>query len=76
VVLRKETAHRGGKTVIVVDQIPSTLSAEAIELLARDLRKSIGTGGTVKERTIEIHGDHPEKIRSFLKNAGYDVGGI
>ena len=76
VVLRKETAHRGGKTVIVVDQIPATLSDEDLESLARDLRKAVGTGGAVKERTIEIQGDHAQKVRGFMENAGYDVAGI
>jgi translation initiation factor 1 len=76
VVLRKETAHRGGKVVIVVDQFPTSTTVATIEALARDLRKSMGTGGAVKDRTIEIHGNQPDKIRAFLKEAGYDVGGI
>ena len=76
VVLRKETAHRGGKTVIVVDQFPSGTSEAILEDLARGLRKAIGTGGAVKDKTIEMQGDHPDKIRKFLQDSGYDVGGI
>ena len=76
VVLRKETAHRGGKTVIVVDQFPLHLPAEELENLARELRKAVGTGGAVKDRKIEIQGDQTGKIRSFLEAAGYEVGGI
>jgi translation initiation factor 1 len=76
VVLRKETAHRGGKTVIVIDQFPGSISDDALGDLARDLRKAIGCGGAVKDRTIEIQGDHPAQIRRFLQAAGYDVAGI
>jgi translation initiation factor 1 len=76
VVLRKETAHRGGKTVIVVDQIPTHLSEAQIEAMAKSLRQALGTGGAVKGRSIEIQGNHPEKIRVWLQEAGYDVAGI
>lgn len=76
VVLRKETAHRGGKAVIVVDQFPATVSDVELEDLAKMLRKALGTGGTVQGRTIEMQGDQPAKIRSLLMSAGYDVGGV
>lgn len=76
VVLRKETARRGGKAVIVVDQFPSTISEDDLVLLAKELRKAMGTGGSVQGRTIEIQGDQPAKVRSFLISAGYDVAGI
>ena len=76
VVLRKETAHRGGKTVIVVDQFPAGTSEDFLNDLARGLRKAIGSGGAVKDGTIEMQGDQPDKIRKFLQEYGYDVGGI
>ena len=75
-VLRKETAHRGGKTVIVVDQFPTGTSEELLDELARGLRKAVGTGGAVKDGTIEMQGNNPDKIRSFLEEYGYDVRGI
>ena len=76
VVLRKETAHRGGKAVIVVDDFPAQMTDEAIESLAKELRKSLGTGGTVRERTIEMQGDHAGKIRAFLESQGWHVAGV
>src|SRR5215207_1480585 len=76
VVLRKETAHRGGKTVIVVDQFPTHVPLTELERLARELRKAVGTGGALKDRTIEIQGEHAPKIRTYLEAAGYDVGGV
>jgi translation initiation factor 1 len=76
VVLRKETAHRGGKVVIVVHDFPPTTTLSELEALAKGLRQALGTGGTVKDRTIEMQGDLPEKVRSFLEAAGYQVAGL
>jgi translation initiation factor 1 len=76
VVLRKETAHRGGKAVIVVYDFPPAMSEEEIETLAKELRKTIGTGGTVRERTIEVQGEHAPKIRAYLSSQGWQVAGI
>lgn len=76
VVLRRETAHRGGRTVIVVHDFPPFVTLKALEDIARKLRHAIGTGGTVRERTIEMQGDQPGKIRAFLEGLGYQVAGV
>jgi translation initiation factor 1 len=76
VVLRRETAHRGGRTVIVIHDFPASFTNGALDDLARDLRHAIGTGGTVRERTIEMQGDQPGKIRAFLEKAGFQVAGV
>lgn len=75
VVLRRETAHRGGKTVIVVTDFPDEISEQEIEILGRDLRKYCSCGGAVKERKIEIQGKQIPKIREFLTNEGFNVAG-
>ena len=76
VVLRRETAHRGGRTVIVVHNFPPSVTAHALEDIARKLRHALGTGGTVRDRTIEMQGDQPGKIRAFLEGAGFQVAGV
>ena len=76
VVLRRETAHRGGRTVIVIHDFPPAMTKPALEDLARDLRHAIGTGGTLRERTIEMQGDQPAKIRAFLEKVGFQVAGV
>jgi len=76
VVLRRETAHRGGRKVIVIHDFPASFTNGALDDLARDLRHAIGTGGTVRERTIEMQGDQPGKIRAFLEKAGFQVAGV
>ena len=76
VVLRRETAHRGGKTVIVVHDFATHLPQSVIERVAKKLRQSCGCGGTVKGRAIEIQGDQPSKIRAVLESEGFLVAGL
>ncbi len=76
VVLRREKAHRGGKTVIVIHDFPSHIRLSEIEDLARKLRTACGCGGTVRDRTIEIQGDQPGKIRALLVDAGFKAAGV
>jgi translation initiation factor 1 len=76
VVLRRETAHRGGKTVIVVDDFATHLPATVIEKVAKKLRAACGCGGTVKGRTIEIQGDQPTRVRATLEDEGFQVAGV
>jgi len=76
VVLRKEKAHRGGKTVIVVDDFATHLPVSVIEAAAKKLRAGCGCGGTVKERRIEVQGDQAAKVRAILEGEGFEVAGV
>ena len=76
VVLRRETAHRGGKTVVVIDDFATHLPQSVIERIAKKLRQSCGCGGTVRERSIEMQGDQPAKIRALLEAEGFQVAGV
>ena len=76
VVLRKETAHRGGKCVIVVYDFAPFISTDKIEELGRKLRNACGCGGTIKDRTIEVQGDQAPRIRSLLEKEGFRVAGV
>ncbi len=76
VVLRREKAHRGGKTVIVVDDFATHLPGSVIEATAKKLRAGCGCGGTVKERRIEVQGDQAGKVRAILEGEGFEVAGV
>ncbi|MBI5645478.1 MAG: hypothetical protein HY962_00990 [Ignavibacteriae bacterium] len=41
--------------------------------LARRLKALCGAGGTVKDETIEIQGDHRSKVATELERQGYKV---
>lgn len=76
VVLRRETAHRGGKIVIVIHDFAPYISNQSIEDLGRKLRSACGCGGTTRQRTIEIQGNQVDRIRSILEAEGYRVAGV
>ena len=76
VVLRRETARRGGKTVLVVHDFATHLPLSVIEAVGKKLRQVCGCGGTVKERTIEIQMDQPARLRAVLEAEGFEVAGV
>jgi translation initiation factor 1 len=69
--IMRDRKHRGGKTVTVISSVPA--SNEEIAMLAQQLKKLCGSGGTVKDGVIEIQGDHCEKVQAKLSEMGYKV---
>jgi len=69
--IRRETSGRKGKGVTTISGVP--VDGESLATLAKQLKQLCGTGGTVKDRVIEIQGDHREKIRDALTSQGYTV---
>ncbi len=74
--LQRETAHRGGKTVIVIKDFATHLPLSVIENVAKRVRSACGCGGTVKDKRVEIQGDNVAKIRAVLEAEGFEVGGV
>jgi translation initiation factor 1 len=68
-----ERAHRGGKTVTVVDGLPR--NEPFLAAIASELKRACGSGGTVAEGRVEIQGDQREKIRDLLARRGWTVKG-
>jgi translation initiation factor 1 len=67
----RETAGRRGKGVTTVFDVP--LDDNGLKELAGTLKQRCGTGGTVKDRRIEIQGDQRERIVAELEKLGYRV---
>lgn len=63
-------SRRYGKMVTVVEGFDAALDLDPI---AKDMKKSLGTGGTVKGRTVELQGDHRKAIKAWLAERGYQV---
>lgn len=62
---------RGGKTVTVITGFQHT--PDSLAALAKQLKAQCGTGGTAKEDTIEIQGDHAQKLVELLVAKGYQA---
>ena len=69
--IQRQTKGRKGKGVCVVSGLD--LDDSPLKLLAAELKKVCGCGGSVKDGNIEIQGDARDKIKSFLEKKGYTV---
>jgi translation initiation factor 1 len=62
-----------GKSVTVVDGLPK--NGPFLEALAREWKKSCGTGGRAGDGFIELQGDQRERLRDLLDRKGFIVKG-
>ena len=61
----------GGKIVTVIKGLQE--SKDTTILLARELKRACGVGGSIKGSDILIQGNQRTKIQSLLGEKGYDV---
>ncbi len=68
-IVRLDRKGRGGKSVTVIEglQIPDKDREE----LLKQLKTRLGTGGTVKNGSLEIQGDHCDAVIAELTQIGY-----
>ncbi len=69
--VKRETKGRKGAGVSIVEGL--SLDEKAFKILAKQLKQHCGTGGTIKNFTIEIQGDHRDKIVAFLISKGFNT---
>ncbi len=64
-------SRRYDKPVTIVEGFD--LGPDEIKSIASDLKRSMGTGGTVDEGRIELQGDHRDRVPALLRERGFDV---
>jgi translation initiation factor 1 len=69
--LHRDSKGRGGKGVTLVKNL--VLTESDLTALAKTLKQSVGSGGTVREGVIEIQGEQREKVAEVLRRLGYKV---
>lgn len=67
--VRVDSKRRGGKVVTTIQGLE--LDDEKLRLLATELKKRCGTGGTVKDWVIEIQGNHADLLVTELIARGF-----
>lgn len=65
----RQTQGRSGKAVTLVTGLP--LGADALAVLAGELKRRCGSGGTVRDGAIEIQGEHRDTLVAELIRRGY-----
>ena len=60
---------RRGKIVTVVQ--PFFLEKAPLQSLLKTLKKRLGTGGTIKENTLELQGDIADAVQTELIKEGF-----
>lgn len=60
--------RRYGKNVTILTGFDPTVDVPA---LGKELKHSLGTGGTVRDGTIELQGDHVRDVLPWLEKKGY-----
>lgn len=69
--ISRETKGRGGKAVTVIRGL--ALDPAALDAMGKRLKAACGSGGTVKDGTIEVQGDHADKLTALLSGLGHRV---
>lgn len=69
--IKRETKGRKGAGVTLLTDI--CLSTNELKILAKDLKKKCGTGGSLKDSVIELQGDVREQVKTLLEKKGFKV---
>jgi translation initiation factor 1 len=67
--MRRE--KRRGKDMVVVFE--TGMGKSALQSILKAIQKACGCGGTVKDDTIEIQGDHRDVVQKVLESQGLKV---
>jgi len=69
--VRRETKGRKGKGVVTITGLG--LDSSGLKTLAKKIKKTCGSGGSVVGEVIEIQGDKRDTIKEVLEKNGYKV---
>lgn len=69
VYVRLERKGRGGKSVTLIEGLQ--MSEKDRESFLRHLKARLGTGGSMKNENLEIHGDQRDTVIALLQEMGY-----
>ncbi len=69
VIVRHDRKRRGGKSVTVIEGLH--IPTKDREALLRELKAGLGAGGTIKDTSLEIQGDHCDTLIAALTKLGY-----
>ncbi|MDD1779658.1 stress response translation initiation inhibitor YciH [Enterovibrio sp. ZSDZ35] len=69
--IQRQTKGRKGKGVCLVTGLD--MEDTQLKLVAAELKKVCGCGGSVKDGVIEIQGDKRDQIKAYFEKKGHTV---
>ncbi len=69
IVVRLDRKGRGGKSVTIVEGLQ--ISKKDRGALLKELKAGLGAGGTVKDMSLKIQGDHRDALITALTKMGF-----
>ena len=69
--MRLESSGRAGKVVTVLFNLPLE-EADALAMM-KDLQSLLGIGGTFKNSSIELRGDHRDRVAEYFLRRGMEI---
>lgn len=67
--IRLDRKGRGGKSVTLIEGL--FMPKQEIDTLLKQLKTKLGSGGTTKDTSLEIQGDHCGILIQVLEKMGY-----
>jgi len=71
--LRRSTAHRAGKTVLILEGFSPAWSASKLESLLHELKSTLGCGGKIEARHLELQGELTDRLLPLLEARGFAI---
>ncbi len=71
--LRRSTAHRAGKTVLILEGFSPAWTTSQLESLLHELKSTLGCGGKIKDRHLELQGELTDRLLPLLEARGFAV---
>ena len=62
--------RRFGKKITIVEGLKG--DTKEVKSLLKELKRKLACGGTMKDGTLELQGDHKLKVKEYLLSKGYD----
>ncbi len=74
-IVRKEKAGRGGKTVMIIHGFKESTSRQTLEEMLRDLRRNLGVGGCMEGSELVLQISDAQRLKLYLTSCGHSVRG-
>ena len=68
-----ERKGRGGKQATIIEGF--SIDDDALQQLASEMKRTLGTGGSARGGEILIQGDRRDAVRKFLNDKGFKTKG-